>query len=67
MKTKDNSFVFTINTQVIIAMIELKTKVAVAIRNSQKPHQVKTLMGQQRGEAIKPNIIISNQIANKIK
>jgi hypothetical protein len=47
MKTKGNSFVFTINTQVIIAMIELKTKVAIAIRNSQITHQVKTLMGQQ--------------------
>jgi hypothetical protein len=52
MKTKGDSFVFTINIQIIIAMIELKTKVIVAIRNSQKPHQVKTLMGQQRGEAI---------------
>jgi hypothetical protein len=56
METKGNSFVFTINIQVIIAMIELKTKVAVAIRNNQKTHQVKTLMGQQRGEANKPNI-----------
>jgi hypothetical protein len=51
METKGNSFVFTINIQVIIAMIELKTKVAVAISNNQK-----TLMGQQRGEANKPNI-----------
>jgi hypothetical protein len=65
MKTKGNSFVFTINIQVIIAMIELKTEVAVPIRNNQKTHQVKTLMSQQRGEAINqtsnfPNILISN-------
>jgi hypothetical protein len=72
MKTKGNSFVFTINTQVIISMIELKTKVAIAIKNSQRTHQVKTLMGHQRGEAINqtsnfPNILISNQIANKTR
>jgi hypothetical protein len=53
-------------------MIELKTKVVVAIRNSQRTHQVKTLMGQQRGEVINqasniPNILISNQIANKTR
>jgi hypothetical protein len=72
VKTNGNSFVFTINTQVIIAMIQLKTKVAIAIRNSQRTHQVKTLMGQQRDEAINqtsnfPNILISNQIANKTR
>jgi hypothetical protein len=65
VQTKGNSFVFTINTQVIIAMIELKTKVAIAIRNNQRTRQLKTLMGQQRGEALKqtsnfPNILISN-------
>jgi hypothetical protein len=72
MKTKGNSFVFTINIQVIIAMIKLKTTVAIAIKNSQRTHQVKTLIGQQRGEAINqtfnfPNILISNQIANKTR
>jgi hypothetical protein len=65
METKGNSFVFTINTQVIIAMIELKTKVVVVIKNNQRTHQVKTLIDQQRGEAINqtsnfPNILISN-------
>jgi len=65
METKGNSFVFTINIQVIIAMIELKTKVVVVIKNNQRTHQVKTLMDQQRGEAINqtsnfPKILISN-------
>jgi hypothetical protein len=65
METKGNSFVFTINTQVIIAMIELKIEATIAIKNNQRTHQVKTLMGQQRGEAINqtsnfPNNPISN-------